>query len=427
MKYLRITNAGEIEPQALHLVGASTKRNDASKIGQFGSGNKYAMAYLLRNGYGLRVFSGENEIPIETKPEEFRDNTYNLIYIAGEKTSITTEMGKDWSFWQAMREIYCNAIDEGGHSIDFVQEIKPESGVTQFYILNKGDAMDFIHNFDNYFAINKKVLFECPVGRILEKSGTTANIYRKGIRCSNSSKPSCYDYDFNEIMINEDRIVMYGWQVEEKIWDLIYQCTDKEVIRNILIHSGNGEYVEGSLSDISRLSTDGISEEFKQVVSDIKIAPKGLSGLLDPDEFGSTTIIPTKIFESVRAFISDDNVAHKFKMTNAGALFRKIERTLLHNETMRKAMDFLNEAGYEIPYEIHLCVFDEKNVLGCAFQGEIYISDVCMEMGVSQVVNTIIEEYIHIKYECQDKTRKMQTAIITELVSYMQKVNSYAI
>lgn len=427
MRYLRITNGGEIEPQALHLVGASSKRNDASKIGQFGSGNKYAMAFLLRNNYGLRVFSGETEISIETKPETFRDNTYNVIHIAGEKTSITTEMGKDWKFWQAIREVYCNALDEGKHSLDFVQEINPVAGLTQFYINNTGDVMEFMQNFDNYFAINKRILFECPTGRILEKSGTKANIYRKGIRCQNSEKASCYDYDFNDIMINEDRIVMYNWQIEEKMWDIIYQCTDKEIIKNILIHSGSGEYLEGSLSDISSISTDSISEEFKEVVSDIKLAPKGLSGLLDPDEFGSTTIIPTKIFEAVRAFIADDSVAHKFKMSTGGALFRTIEQTLLHTETIRKALDFLKEADFEIPYEINVCIFDEKDVLGCAFSGEIYISDICMEMGVNQVVNTIIEEYIHIKYDCLDKTRKMQTSIITEFVSYMQKINSYAI
>lgn len=37
MKYIRIKNKGLIEPQALHLLGASTKTNDATKIGQFGS------------------------------------------------------------------------------------------------------------------------------------------------------------------------------------------------------------------------------------------------------------------------------------------------------------------------------------------------------------------------------------------------------
>ena len=55
MKYLIITNKGEIEPQALHLVGASTKRGDSSKIGQFGSGNKYALAYLLRNEHEVLI------------------------------------------------------------------------------------------------------------------------------------------------------------------------------------------------------------------------------------------------------------------------------------------------------------------------------------------------------------------------------------
>jgi len=32
MKYIRISNDGLIEPQALHLVGASTKRNDEFKF-----------------------------------------------------------------------------------------------------------------------------------------------------------------------------------------------------------------------------------------------------------------------------------------------------------------------------------------------------------------------------------------------------------
>ena len=40
MKYLIISNQGEIKEQALTKVGLSTKRNDNGKIGRFGSGNK---------------------------------------------------------------------------------------------------------------------------------------------------------------------------------------------------------------------------------------------------------------------------------------------------------------------------------------------------------------------------------------------------
>jgi hypothetical protein len=427
MKYIRIKNNGLIEPQALHLVGASTKRNDSSKIGQFGSGNKYAMAFLLRNNYGLKVFSGLNEITIDTKPETFRNETFNIVFINGEKTSITTEMGKDWKFWQAIREVYCNALDESGASIDFVQDICPTDNETHFYIDNKGDVMDFMSNFNNYFSVNKKVLFDCEYGQILEKTGEHANLYRKGIRCFNTTKFSCFDYNLNDISINEDRLVQYFWQIEEKIWRLIYSCTNTEVIRTILCNSANSEFIEGSISDISSMTPTHISDEFKSVLSDIKVAPKGMGGLLSAEEQASTILIPSKIFEGVRGVLSDDNVSQKFKIASSGAMFRKITQTLLHDETLRKANDFLNEVGLEIPYTINVCVFDDKNVLGCAHKGEIYLSDVCMEKGVAEVVNTIIEEYIHIKYDCQDETRKMQTAIITEFISYMQKVNSYAI
>ena len=40
MKYLKISNKGEIDPNAFRLRGASTKRNDEMKIGFFGIGLK---------------------------------------------------------------------------------------------------------------------------------------------------------------------------------------------------------------------------------------------------------------------------------------------------------------------------------------------------------------------------------------------------
>lgn len=427
MKYIRIKNNGLIEPQALHLVGASTKRNDSTKIGMFGSGNKYALAYFLRNNYELKVFSGNKEIKITTQEEQFRGMSWNIIYIDGEKTSITTEMGKDWQFWQAIREIYCNALDEGNCSMDFVQNISPTDNETHFYIDTKKDVTEFVSNFDNYFATSKKVLFECPSGRILEKSGTAANIYRKGVRCFNTNKTSIFDYDFTDISIDENRLIKYFWESEEKMWNLIYQCTNKEVILAILHNCSDHNYIEGCLSDISTINASHASKEFKECLKEINVAPSGMAGLLKPDEVNNHIVVPTKVFNSVRAFIPEENVGDKFKVTRKGAMYREIETTPLYEATIKQALYFFSECKMDIDFPIVVAVFDNKEILGAAHDGKIILSDVCLEKGVNEVVNTIIEEFIHLKYKVLDETRGFQTAIITEFISYMKKQNAFII
>src|ERR1700748_1736186 len=284
MKYIKIKNSGVIEPQALYLIGASTKVNDNTKIGQFGSGNKYAIAFFLRNGYELKIFSGKTEIILETKTEIFREKEFEVLYVNSEKTSITTQMGKDWQFWQAIREIYCNAIDEGDCSMDFVQTISPEENETHFYIDTKKDVTEFVSNFNNYFSTSKKVLFECSIGKILEKTGKTANIYRKGVKCFNTNKSSVFDYDFTDISIDDNRLVKYFWETEEKIWNLIYKCDNPEVIMSILHNCNSNEFIEGCLSDISTINATVASETFKECLKKINFAPSGYAGLLKQDE-----------------------------------------------------------------------------------------------------------------------------------------------
>jgi hypothetical protein len=427
MKYIKIKNNGLIEPQALHLLGASTKRNDSSKIGMFGSGNKYALAYFLRNGYKVKIFAGKKEILVETRIENWKGHDWNIVYVNGEKTSITDEMGKDWKFWQAIREVYCNAIDEGGASMDFVQDILPTENETHFYIDTKKDVTEFVSNFDNYFATSKKVLFECKDGRILEKSGTEANIYRKGVKCFNTNKISVFDYDFTNITIDENRLVKYFWEVEENMWNLIYQCTNKEVIMQILHHAAKQNYIEGSLSDFCNINSSKISEEFKDCLHAINLAPSGYAGLLKPDELHNHIIIPTKIFESIRAHVPDENVGDKFKVAIKGGMFREIELNELQKVTIEKAIYFFKECGIDIEYKVSVAVFADKNVCGIAYDGRVILADINVERGVNEVVNTIMEEYIHLKYGVKDETRGFQTAIITEFISYMKKTNSFIV
>lgn len=427
MKFLKISNKGTIDVNALTLIGASSKVNDSTKIGQFGSGNKYALAYLLRNKYNLKVFSGHKEIIFSTEKESFRENDFEVIYVDGIRTSITTQMGKDWKLWQALREIYSNAMDEGDQSIDFVQDITTEEEKTAFYIDTTPEVIDFIQNFDNYFSTAKKVLFENDMGRILEKKPGKANVYRRGIKCYETNKDSLFDYDFNDITIDENRLVMYYWQIEEKIWSMIMSCDDPEIINTVMANIDSHTNIESSISDYSYINASKCSDTFKKCIQKTNLAPKGYAGLLKPDEVHNHNIVPNKVFQAVRGIISDDNVASSFKIEKKGAFYRELEMTRLAEKVIKDAMDFFNECQFEIPYQIELVKFDDPNILGSVKNSTILLSDICIEKGLKETVQAILEEYIHIKHDVRDKTRAFQNASLNEMVTYMTKINSYSI
>ena len=207
---LRCKNKGEIELNALKLLGACSKRNDGSKIGFFGTGLKYAMSVLLREGITFKIFTGEREIKIGTIDEGFRGQTFKVITIDGERTSLTTDTGIKWDVWQAVREIVCNALDEDGVN-QLVKEVAPVVGETHIYVdATMAKVKEVTDNWNKYFAQDREEIHKCEYGRILEANDSEANIYKKGIRAYNSSYVSLYDYDLFCGNLGEDRVLSYS-------------------------------------------------------------------------------------------------------------------------------------------------------------------------------------------------------------------------
>src|SRR5690606_24827523 len=185
--WICITSRGEVDPQAFTLMGATSKEGDSSKIGYFGTGAKYALAYLLRNNIPFHIYSGKREIDIRVKRTNFRGTELDVIHVDGKPTSLTTRLGPDWQPWWIIREFYCNALDEGGASIHLGQ-IAPEAGTTSIYIANQPPFKDILEprTFNRFFAGKLRVLDENEHGRIYElpqKPYGEGYFYRKGIRC----------------------------------------------------------------------------------------------------------------------------------------------------------------------------------------------------------------------------------------------------
>src|ERR1700748_2485985 len=113
MKYLKISNDGILDIRLIALMGGTTKANNQFKIGQFGTGLKYSLAYLFRNNIDFKIIIDNKEAVLHTETEIIEDENYDIICINNQRTSITTKMGMDWQAWMIIRELWCNALDAG--------------------------------------------------------------------------------------------------------------------------------------------------------------------------------------------------------------------------------------------------------------------------------------------------------------------------
>lgn len=237
-KFLRIANQGLVEPLDMALMGSSTKRDDASKIGQFGSGFKYALAWLLRNSLFPIIMAGERLVEITTKEVIHRGLSRQVIHIDGENTNITTEMGPDWTGWMALRELISNAIDEGEEKVHIVTSTDSyiQENVTNIFIPMNAALQEVMDNFDHYFAFERVPDFIGKNGFLYLKDKLShMNVYRKGIRCYDTSHESLVDYNLANVKINESRLIVSESEFDHSCRSLLEECDNVNIIKQIIL------------------------------------------------------------------------------------------------------------------------------------------------------------------------------------------------
>jgi hypothetical protein len=426
MKYLCIANKGKIEVEALTLVGASTKRG-SQQIGMFGSGNKYALAFLLRNNYDVKLYRGTEQVDVSVKKHTLRGQEFDVIYIDGQQTSITTEMGHKWELWQALRELYANAIDEGLLYFDLVDSINPsEENDSYFYIKVTPEIKDFMFNIQDYFAINKQVVFENETGKIYKKHGNKTCVYRKGIRCFETERASLFDYDLNNVDINEDRIATRWWEVIEDVWKLLSSCDDPVVSYEILNNINKDHYIENDIDHNMVDIFNNFNEAWTEPLENKNVCPSNMSGWLGNDDKLKTYFVPNVLYNKLSSLTKNKAQPDKFKMAGTVA-YREVDELSDHKaKILEKVYDFFTDTDFDIMYKWKVVSFADKKTLGTidTENETILVSDTIFEQGIHKIINTIIEEYIHLKYNVYDETRGFQESIIDEFVGYMKKKNN---
>lgn len=402
---LEFTNKGEVPVNAFKLLGASSKRGDSSKIGYFGTGLKYALAVLLREGIDFKIFSGENEIKIGTRKTDFLDQKVTVITVNGEKTSITLEAGINWETWFAIREIYSNTIDENG-KMELSTDYTPLKGFTKIYIDRSEKLSDLTTNWPNYFSNSRTIVSETTNGSLLQKTDTKSlTVFRKGIRAYTNHTESVFDYDTPKLKINESRVAEYDYEARQRCAEILASCTNVQAVEHFL-HSSD-EVAEKDANFWTYLFDDSFgsfSDAWFEALKDKRIVPTEYGGFYGITR--NTVTLPEKLCKHLYKQFKDKlNIAGSSKEA-----YLVIDRPV---DFLRPSLARLATVNFTHPIEnIKLAKFKDEDVLGLADSGTILISEKLENASEQELTHVLFEEIAHTKSGYSDNTRQFQDYII---------------
>jgi hypothetical protein len=442
-KYILIQNDGEIEPNSFELIGASTKRNDNTKIGFFGSGLKYSIAYMMRTGIDFKIFSGMHEFNFSTVPATIKDQQFDRICINGQPTSFTVSMGPTWKEdWFVLREIYCNALDEGTCTMVKETEIvQPVEGKTRIFIERTEALTAVCNDWDSYFAEDREPIFisepvyTCYLGntdngvtsqRIKVYPKTSGIIFRKGVRVCKREK-MMYDYGCDGVNINEDRTAANPEGIGYAVRNMFVAFSNEAYIKSILRTGGDetapAEYHNLSYPDFSY----NWSDKWIQFSYDNILVVKEVSARY-AEEINTAKkevfLIPSIFAKELKKHQPLVRIAGMGTVINDQTL-NEITPTQKQNYLLKEVLRSLEEMKYPVPYEIRVAEFSDLKIMGLADINAkiIYISADTFDKGRREIAMTLMEETEHIKSQQGDETREFQTHIFSQWLKTMEESN----
>lgn len=389
-------NPGLIDLRAVQTMGLNAKEHDGA-IGQFGTGLKYAIAVLLRENNKISIFRGLDEYKFTSEEEEFRGKKFQFVYMTlmtenspayGVKTQLgfTTDLGKNWKTWQAIRELESNCRDEQGHSFNS-NEYNIADGKTSIVVC--GTTAEDTYSTINDIFIQGKPLWEDNRLAIysLEHAGQSEWFYYRGVRCSKLENPTMYRYNLKCAMeLTEDRTFQHGWLAQNRIVDYILtECNNEEILFKIL------KPQEGTAEDKFNWDRGAdIHQTFIDVVQKL--------GARSQHSAWKAVRKHLKIREFDDAPMDDFQKAMLEKAQN---FLIKMGETRITNFPVLMA----NDLG--------------EKVLGRWYPEykTIYIAQRTFEMGFKQLLSCLYEEYIHADRGFSDNNYEMQNFLFDTIIT----------
>lgn len=239
-------NEGLVPLEAFTTFGMSAKPGSTNPIGKFGTGLKYAVAITLRLGGTFRLYRGLEEFEFYTKETDFRGKTFAKVRMRRRKGILskwryealpfTTELGKHWKPWMAFRELEANVRDENGTSTHIGTEgplqFLPREDTTLIFV-DCPEMDEAYADIDNIFLDTERVpVFENDLVRVFE--GDNNHIFYRGMRVTDTRKPTLYTYEMKSVFLTEDRTSQYAFLDDRNIMKALLECPNESMVRRIV-------------------------------------------------------------------------------------------------------------------------------------------------------------------------------------------------
>lgn len=379
MNKVYFCNDGVFDPRAMLTFGVSVKGDDDA-IGYFGTGFKYAIAIILRNGGTVSISSCGDNYNFESRTEDIRGKDVDIVYCNGVNAGFTTHVGINWEPWMAYRELYSNCMDEGGRVSE--NPVKTDTVIeVDCYAIRLA-----FNDSDKYFLDDEPLATH---GRADIHKKRSNYVYYKGVAVG--AMDAAYSYNLKGIDLTEDRTFKHEYQVRWGVQKAVQSLTDKTILRAVL---APGEHYEAKIPfDIDW----PISDEFIETASAMMKTNVGVS-------------------EGVRSIMKD--------LSTKKGDWPAFKLSITQDKMLERAVKFLDGIGVNASdFPIVNVSGLGDGVMGRALNGTIYLSDIPYQYGTKQLASTIMEEWVHNKFGCADFDRQMQSWLFDKVLSIGEEIN----
>jgi|CXWL01.1.fsa_nt_gi hypothetical protein len=378
---------GHADLIALTTLGVNAKTS-TNPIGYFGTGFKYAVACALRANARVELWIGEEPYLFTTVPHESRGKAFDLVLLDGRPLGFTTDLGRDWKPWMAVRELITNTMDEGGQT--FTSYRKPDALSTSIMIIGWSE-------FDQaYSRRHEFILSTDPIvtNRYVSiHAGPSSSIFYRGIKVGETEIPSNYTYNIQaSIALTEDRTLASPWMAQALITSGIMHAAEQDPALITDIFTVSQHHAESQFNYTSLMSD--CTEAGLDLIEEITKTPKG--GRLLP------TLL--ELHHSKRPI--------KLAKRRAASNVEAVMITVAINQAA--AIGYTDLSAFPINVVNSIA----NGILGKAQNNEIYISSLAFTKGQRCVTGTLIEEYLHLTHGFSDESRGFQDYLIDRLAEY---------